>query len=258
MSATVSAAVDVYARTAPASRAEFALTTLIDGGVVAAVSAIAAVVVTVGGGSAAMGAILGLLSATTGIVVVLARRGRAVGGVLIGSRLVDISTAAPAGSRFLLVAISGQLRLFSLRRGRDPVSAALGQFRFPDAVTREAGNLASTGSPEGGPVVIRFDSGQALLVSQSLLLGREPGKSSEPGMRVFEWTDLSRTLSKTHLRLDWDGRVVWATDLGSTNGTAIEVDGRLQRLPAGERLPLPPTCRLHLGDRSLTVQAPHD
>lgn len=253
MAAPATATVDLYARTVPANATELLLTTLIDAAVVAAVGAIAAVVVVAASGPIELGMICGLLIALVGVFFSLARSGRALGGFLIGCRVVDVATAAPAGSRFVVAAASGQLRLFSLRRGRDPISAALGRFRFPDAVMSQAGTLATAGTPESRPVTVTFDFGQEILVSQSLLIGREPGTPTAPGMQVFEWTDLSRTLSKTHLRLDWDGRVVWATDLGSTNGTAIEVDGQLRRLPAGERVPLPPRCRLHLGDRFVTV-----
>ncbi len=73
---------------------------------------------------------------------------------------------------------------------------------------------------------------------------------------VFQWPDLSRTLSKSHARLEWDGHRAWVTDL-RLHQRHRPAHGR--RRPAAHRAPahaLPPTAVLALGDRVLTVAVP--
>jgi pSer/pThr/pTyr-binding forkhead associated (FHA) protein len=73
---------------------------------------------------------------------------------------------------------------------------------------------------------------------------------------VYRWADLSRTLSKSHARLEWDGRRVWITDLASTNGTFVRTAGAPQPLIAYQRTPLAAESVLELGDRIVTVRVP--
>ncbi|MFJ4254559.1 FHA domain-containing protein [Microbacterium sp. NPDC090003] len=100
--------------------------------------------------------------------------------------------------------------------------------------------------------VALLDSGQRLPFARALVVGRNPTADAR-GEQRFSWPDLSRTLSKTHARLEWDGESVWVTDLGSANGTAMEVGA--ERAPLDPFVParMPADAVLWLGDRSLTI-----
>ena len=89
-----------------------------------------------------------------------------------------------------------------------------------------------------------------------LVLGRNPSAPTDAPADAYRWTDLSRTLSKSHALLEWDGRLLWVTDLGSTNGTALRTSGARQPLLPHQRTPLPAEATLELGDRVVTVRAP--
>ena len=74
--------------------------------------------------------------------------------------------------------------------------------------------------------------------------------------QLHRWVDLSRTLSKSHARLEWDGRLAWVTDLGSTNGTILQAAGVPHPLLPHQRTPLPAEATLELGDRVVVVKTP--
>ncbi len=188
----------------------------------------------------------------------LARTGRTLGHVAAGARTVSIHSGAPAGARLIGDTITGRLRTFTLRRGaRDPLTPALAPFRFPRTAPQHA---VAPIRPYTRAATIELDSGQRLGLESALVIGRSPSTTADAPASVYQWPDLSRTLSKSHARLEWDGRIVWVTDLGSTNGTFLGAAGvgvtGGQRLIAFQRTPLPPTAVLRLGDRSLTVTVP--
>jgi hypothetical protein len=167
---------------------------------------------------------------------------------------VERSSAAPAGRRLVADLVTGRLGSFDLRRGRDPLSPALAAFRFPEPVAQPA--PARTHSALVRPALVTLDSGQRLPLESSLVIGRSPVATPDAPSPVFQWPDLSRTLSKSHARLEWDGHRAWITDLGSTNGTALRTAAGDQPLIAHQRTPLPPDALLALGDRTLTVTEP--
>jgi len=98
-----------------------------------------------------------------------------------------------------------------------------------------------------------LDTGQHVPVDGAVLIGRNPDADpTAPRQSVFAWPDLSRTLSKTHALLDWDGQNLWVTDLGSTNGTTlVDPNGGERPVSPGERTTVPPGWRVSPGDRSL-------
>lgn len=98
-----------------------------------------------------------------------------------------------------------------------------------------------------------LEDGNALDATAPAVLGRNP--SGAEGEAVLVIADTTRSISKTHLRLEVEDDAIRVTDLGSTNGTAHE-DG------AGGRELLEPHrgaavrsgTRLVLGDRVLIVE----
>ncbi len=250
-----SATVDLFVLTSRASAGELSLALVIDVLAVGAVTGFAGALTFLSGTSALV-MLVCLIGGLTATGYFFARWGRSLGCLVLGIRIIDQLTAAPASTRFLSAAVSGQLRAVSLRRGRDPVTAALAPFRFPDHVLNASRDRAQSVVNGNRPALVLLDSGQQLLLQGVLILGRGPFGTVEADVRTFEWADLSRTVSKTHLRLEWDGTSVWATDLGSTNGTALNVGGEYRRLRPGERVALPSTANLAVGDRLLSVEVP--
>lgn len=189
-----------------------------------------------------------LVSAAT--VAAVARIGRAFGGAVTGTRLVERSAGAPSGDLLLSDLMTGRLISFDVRRGRDPVSPALAPFRFPrTSATHQHGHVVTA------QATAVLDSGVRLTLPASLVIGRNPvaadaGTASE----VFQWTDLTRTMSKSHVQLEWDGQHAWVTDLGSTNGSTLQDAGQPITLTPFSRTALPIGAVLSLGDRTLVVE----
>jgi RDD family protein/FHA domain-containing protein len=209
-------------------------------------------------------------------LVILSRRGQTLGRGILGLRTVDDLTGLPPRGRFALMAVIGIERstvTLDLRRGRDPLEPLVSRLSH--------GLLASTrnGSPESEPsehpeenvsrarvsppaddsdderpadgVTIIFDSGQRLTVDGTIVIGRNPDAAAGP---VFALPDLSRSLSKNHVKLEWSGTVLWITDLASTNGTTlVSAAGRHTTLLAGKRASASVGSRIELGNRSFMV-----
>ncbi|MDO5663462.1 MAG: FHA domain-containing protein, partial [Brachybacterium sp.] len=102
-------------------------------------------------------------------------------------------------------------------------------------------------------LVLTLDEGTVHDVGARAVLGRNP--DADAGEEIVILRDASRSISKTHLRLDATGAELVVCDLGSTNGSALV-------LPDGGRVPLephrpttlPPGAGLRLGERSLDVE----
>ena len=64
--------------------------------------------------------------------------------------------------------------------------------------------------------------GRAVKVTDAAILGRQPAADPAfPGAQLFALTDPTRTVSKTHARLERRGDAWHITDLGSTNGVLL-------------------------------------
>lgn len=195
---------------------------------------------------AGAGLVLLALGIAGGQASALARSGRTLGARLFGLRVVERSSGCPAGRFLVADLVARRLRVLDIRRGRDPISSAVALYRFPErAATQHPATRATN-------TVALLDSGQRLPFARALVVGRNPTADAR-GEQRFSWPDLSRTLSKTHARLEWDGESVWVTDLGSANGTAMEVGA--ERAPLDPFVParMPADAVLWLGDRSLTI-----
>lgn len=102
-------------------------------------------------------------------------------------------------------------------------------------------------------VTLRADDGTERVVSSVVVIGRNP--SAGDGEVQFVLKDESRSMSKTHVRLDGTGTDITVTDLGSTNGSAIvRADGSRENLVPNTPTVLPEGATLTLGDRSMTVE----
>lgn len=215
-----------------------------------AVIAVAALIA----GLAAIGwmLLLAVVAAVAASLASLGRTGRSLGSLAAGTRTVDRTTGAAAGSGLVARFFSGRLQTFDLQRGRDPFAPALSPFEFPEA---EPVPVATIGALRGRTPTLELDSGQRLTLESAIVIGRDPSTHPEAPAHLYQWPDLSRTLSKSHARLEWDGRTVWVTDLGSTNGTLLQVSGAAQSLLPFQRTPLPAESVLALGDREITVRS---
>lgn len=192
------------------------------------------------------------IAAVAFVVVSLAtlgRSGRTLGRIAAGTRTVERSTGAAAGASVLSRLVAGRLGTFDVHRGRDPFAPALSPFEFPVQQRLVATPARSTLAP-----VLELDSGQRLTLDAALVLGRNPSAPPDAPAEIYRWTDLSRTLSKSHARLEWDGRLVWVTDLSSTNGTFVRTASASQPLLPHQRTPLSGETILELGDRLVTVR----
>ncbi|WP_433674966.1 DUF5684 domain-containing protein [Microbacterium gorillae] len=93
--------------------------------------------------------------------------------------------------------------------------------------------------------------GDIALTSEAIVLGRRPAESDERVQNV-PVADGTRTVSKTHARLDLIDGVWWITDLASTNGVfLIDESGAEQELRPG--IPAVLTERFLLGDAELRI-----
>lgn len=210
-------------------------------------------IVAFAGGQPALGWMLMLIAvgAIGSTIRALARTGRTLGRAAVGTRTVRLSTGVAAAASLLPVLVRGDLGTFDIRRGRDPFAPALTPFAFPEVIDAPR----TLGGLRGRAPMIELDSGQRLPVASALVLGRNPSAPADAPAEVYQWPDLSRSLSKSHARLEWDGRLVWVTDLGSTNGTFLRAGGVSQPFLPFQRTPIPPEATLELGDRIVTVRA---
>ena len=102
-------------------------------------------------------------------------------------------------------------------------------------------------------VRLTTDDGAERVVEKAVVVGRNP--SSPSGEVLFVMKDDTRSVSKTHLRIDGTGEELLVTDLGSTNGsTILREDGSRENLVPETPTVLPAGARLTLGDRTLSVE----
>jgi len=246
--------VDPLVLTVPAGAGQRIAGLAVDVLVPVSLAAVAAIVFAIGQPATGwIAALLGVAWIAAGIAM-LARTGRSFGALAAGTRTVDPTTGAAAGASLLSALLTGRLRTCDLRRGRDPFAPALTPFEFPHPDV--APTAPARAALRGVAPVLELDSGQRLPLESALVIGRNPTAPVDAPADAYRWADLSRTLSQSHARLEWDGRFVWVTDLASTNGTALRTDGASQGLLPFQRTPIPTGAVLELGDRVITVRTP--
>jgi len=196
-----------------------------------------------------VGAVVLVAAVGAGIAGLL-RTGRTPAHRVLGLRTVARGTALPPTVRSLLAADAATL---DVRRGRDPLrfeprpSAAL-----PTGLTVQLDPWAATGE-HAGHLVLLLDDGTVVPVPASTVLGRNPAPARPDGHAV-RVTDLSRTLSRSHVEVTPHPAGLQVTDLGSANGTAVALPGAaFEVLVPGASAVVPLGGRLAIGDRTMVV-----
>lgn len=150
-----------------------------------------------------------------------------------------------------------------------PVAAAWGEPLSPPPTASADGNTdqpvrptgavpfqpAAAEEPLSGELLLIFDTGQRaqLPLPVAVNLGRNP-EQTEPTDALVTVRDPDSSVSKTHLRLEYDRGGVWVTDAGSTNGTdLVDEDGRSQTLHPHARTFVDDDTRIRMGNRVFTV-----
>jgi hypothetical protein len=100
---------------------------------------------------------------------------------------------------------------------------------------------------------LRLDTGESILVSEPVLLGRNPDATSHGGARAIPLADASRSLSKTHMLVRPVPGGVAIVDCGSTNGSGLFHDGVEYSVTAGTPAMAAEGDTIRLGDRRATV-----
>ncbi|MGP9747156.1 RDD family protein [Brachybacterium sp. AOP29-B2-41] len=117
----------------------------------------------------------------------------------------------------------------------------------------EQTRLSAVKLPAVKKLRLTADDGTDRLVEKAVVIGRNPSASGEEVLFVLK--DDTRSVSKTHLRIDGTGEEITVTDLGSTNGsTILREDGSRENLVPNAPTVLPTGAQLTLGDRTLSVE----
>ncbi len=111
-------------------------------------------------------------------------------------------------------------------------------------------------APASRPFKLLSTTGQRFEVTGRSLLGRNPTSASDQRYdSVLVLVDDGKTVSKNHLELAVVADQLLATDLGSGNGTVVEVYGLPPvKLEAGMPHPVPRGAVLRLGKHHITVE----
>lgn len=101
-----------------------------------------------------------------------------------------------------------------------------------------------------------FSTGERAQVVGRGLIGRMPvAPANETWDHLIVVSDPSKTVSKTHLRVEALAEGLMVTDLDSANGTVVSMPGiAAERLAPHERVILRPGASVGIGDQSFTVQ----
>ncbi|WP_161594130.1 RDD family protein [Microbacterium sp. RG1] len=114
---------------------------------------------------------------------------------------------------------------------------------------------ADPGERPTGELLLIFDTGQRarLPLPVAVNLGRSPEQTEQTDLLVTV-TDPDSSVSKTHLRLEFDHAGLWVTDTGSTNGTELlDDDGQVVPLAPHARTFVDDDTRIRIGNRIFTV-----
>lgn len=112
-----------------------------------------------------------------------------------------------------------------------------------------------SGERPSGELLLIFDTGQRarLPLPVAVNLGRSPEQTEQTDLLVTV-TDPDSSVSKTHLRLEFDHAGLWVTDTGSTNGTElVDDDGAVTPLAPNARTFVDDDTRIRIGNRIFTV-----
>lgn len=143
----------------------------------------------------------------------------------------------------------------------DPVvEASADRLGDHDGHTITAADLADLRSPEPAPVAapihgparLELSTGDVIVLDRDVVIGRRPQVDRVQGGQVPTVVTVpspQQDVSRTHLRIGWNGALVTVTDLHSMNGTAlIGTDGAARALAGGVPHPLAEGDTLDIGD----------
>jgi uncharacterized RDD family membrane protein YckC len=138
----------------------------------------------------------------------------------------------------------------------EPVHAPAPEPATPEPAAAPAPAPAPAPVAASAPVArygLRFDTGESILVSEPVLLGRNPDPTGHPGSRAIALADDSRSLSKTHLLVRPVEGGIELVDCGSTNGSGLIRGGTEYGVTPGTPVGAIEGDMIRLGDRVATV-----
>ncbi|KJQ53305.1 RDD family protein [Microbacterium sp. SA39] len=100
---------------------------------------------------------------------------------------------------------------------------------------------------------LRFDTGESILITEPVVLGRNPDAAEHPGARAIALVDDSRSLSKTHMLVRPVEGGLEVIDCRSTNGSGLIRGGTEYGIAAGTPVQTVDGDRIRLGDRVAAV-----
>lgn len=131
-------------------------------------------------------------------------------------------------------------------------SAGQSTWRPPQGVdlepVAEATIFAAQETPQWRVLLDGSDMGP---LTEPIVFGRNPAPGD--GARAVTVMDLSREVSKEHVRVTLTGGFVYVTDLGSTNGTVLVTEGAEHPLVPGEPYRVDPRSEVRFSGHTLTI-----
>jgi pSer/pThr/pTyr-binding forkhead associated (FHA) protein len=125
----------------------------------------------------------------------------------------------------------------------------------PSAPSIEATAAPPVPDDATGALLLIFDTGQRehLSLRRAAVLGRSPAPIEDTDILIAV-EDPDSSVSKDHLRLEYDRGGLWITDLGSTNGTElVDDDGTARAVAPDQRTSVDDDVRVRIGNRTFTV-----
>jgi pSer/pThr/pTyr-binding forkhead associated (FHA) protein len=106
------------------------------------------------------------------------------------------------------------------------------------------------------PITLVFSTGERAQILGRGLIGRMPvAPANEVCDHLIVVNDATKTVSKTHLRVEALAQGLMVTDLDSANGTVVSMPGiAAERLAPHERVILMSGATVGIGDQSFTIQ----
>jgi len=116
--------------------------------------------------------------------------------------------------------------------------------------------LAEVTAAVVNPFTLVFSTGERAQILGRGLIGRMPvAPANETCDHLIVVSDPSKTVSKTHLRVEALAEGLMVSDLDSANGTVVSMPGiAAERLAPHERVILMSGATVAIGDQSFTIQ----
>ena len=114
---------------------------------------------------------------------------------------------------------------------------------------------AEPGGPHATAPTEQAGPGRRVPLEGQCVIGRAPRPADPGDIQLVALDSSSSALSRSHLRIGFDDRQVWAEDLNSANGTVmVHPTGQRIRLGPQWRTAIVPGAVLLLADESITVE----